>query len=339
MKKILHISHHEGCFSDLKHLFPRIGISIENFGKIKEYNITEKIANDYWNKYKDYFNSFDLIITSDTSALSRIFIREDFNKKLLIWVCNRFDSFFGKENEGKNKEEIFPDKKFYELFKYLFETSIENIRIIPFCKFEYYYIKEKFGIEPISDLYITPSGLSANEPIINTFCGEGDVFLFPRHNEKCFSLDKSLSSYNIKYHFGRYNVPRDLEKFKCAIHIPYSISTLTAFEFWNIGLPILVPSVSLLQKLATDNNFWIHCLHRDIEHFSLSKILKYIHFYEKKNESFYIYYDSFDEIKDIIQDISILNWNKRIISEYYNDEFLPSVINKWTLILKDLEIL
>ena len=37
------------------------------------------------------FGKFDVIVTSDTAPLSRIFLQNNWKKPLIIWICNRFD--------------------------------------------------------------------------------------------------------------------------------------------------------------------------------------------------------------------------------------------------------
>ena len=55
------------------------------------YNIGHQRAETVWNRHKDYFDKFDVIVTSDTAPLSRIFLQNGWRKPLIIWVCNRFD--------------------------------------------------------------------------------------------------------------------------------------------------------------------------------------------------------------------------------------------------------
>jgi hypothetical protein len=61
------------------------------FVQSKIYEVTHDRAQKSWNKYKDYYNSFDAILTSDTCPVSRTFLQNGWTKPLIIWICNRFD--------------------------------------------------------------------------------------------------------------------------------------------------------------------------------------------------------------------------------------------------------
>ena len=73
--KILHLSFHYGCISDLDTVFKTLGHEVvHQFNKRKiPYTISEQLAHQLWNQHKNYYNEFDIIITSDTVALYKIF--------------------------------------------------------------------------------------------------------------------------------------------------------------------------------------------------------------------------------------------------------------------------
>ena len=100
MIKVLHLSHHYGCLKDHQYVCDKLGLDLTNklsiwndIIKRDVYCITQEIANSTWKEHKDYFNSFDFIITSDTAPLSRIFLENinEFKGQLIVWVCNRFN--------------------------------------------------------------------------------------------------------------------------------------------------------------------------------------------------------------------------------------------------------
>ena len=118
MLKVLHISFHHGCQNDLEYIAQQLKFDLEfmtySDDSVKGsdiYNITHDRALNNWNKNKDYYNSFDIIITSDTVPLSRIFLQNNFKKKLIIWICNRFDY----AHQPDAKKIGFPDKEYFDL--------------------------------------------------------------------------------------------------------------------------------------------------------------------------------------------------------------------------------
>ena len=101
--------------------------TIQAYEETKMYDVTHKRAQDCWEKNKDYFYTFDGIITSETCPISRTFLQNNWSKLLIIWVCNRFDYAIQPE---------FLDPEFYTLLRsikdrknvYIFgNTFIENI--------------------------------------------------------------------------------------------------------------------------------------------------------------------------------------------------------------------
>ena len=95
--KLLHITFHKGCELDIEYAFTTIGHEIQtmyfNDGETEGgelYKITHDRAQKCWNKHKDYFDTFDGIITSDTCPTCRPFLQNNWSKLLIIWVCNRF---------------------------------------------------------------------------------------------------------------------------------------------------------------------------------------------------------------------------------------------------------
>ena len=101
-----------------------------------------------YKKYKDFYYSFDLIITSDTAPLSRILLQNNYSKKIIIWVCNRFDY----RDEATNTCS-FPDEEYYNIFRR--STNINNVKIASYTEFEYLYAAKYRKIN-IGDLTIKP---------------------------------------------------------------------------------------------------------------------------------------------------------------------------------------
>ena len=71
MTKVLHLSHHYGCLKDHQYVCDKLGLDLTNklsiwndIIKRDVYCITREIANSTWKEHKDYFNSFDFIISA-----------------------------------------------------------------------------------------------------------------------------------------------------------------------------------------------------------------------------------------------------------------------------------
>ena len=122
---VLHISFHKGCLKELESIAPEIGINITSWFVNEDpakydgckcgnaiYNVDKFRAKRVWNLNKDYFDTFDVIFTSDTAPLSRIFLQNNWKKPLIIWVCNRFDYV-----DGGSRNRYFPDTEYYNLIR------------------------------------------------------------------------------------------------------------------------------------------------------------------------------------------------------------------------------
>ncbi len=187
--KVLHISFHTGCINDIKEVAQALGIEVTHW-KVSDdqerfegrhlgnaiYNISQERARALWLRHQDYFNQFDVVITSDTARLARIFFENGWNKPLVIWVCNRFDYMdYGNPRFG------LPDQSYYTSFSKA--LTMPNVQAISYTKIEYIYARNK-GVS-MGDRIIKPMGTAPKNEVINTAIPEhinkvDTLFLFPR---------------------------------------------------------------------------------------------------------------------------------------------------------------
>src|SRR5579872_2660547 len=86
--KVLHLSFHKGCMEDIEQVASELGFDVTSWSIYQlgdkwegswagndSYNIDADRAQRVWNLHHDFFNQFDMIITSDTAPLSRIFLQ------------------------------------------------------------------------------------------------------------------------------------------------------------------------------------------------------------------------------------------------------------------------
>jgi hypothetical protein len=260
--KFLHISFHKGCQNDIQYVCNQFNITLEYMefddgitkNKSHLYNIGHKRANDCWNKYKDYFNSFDAIITSDTAPISRVFLQNNYQKYLIIWVCNRFDY----ANRGCLDCE-FPDQEYYNLIQSA-KTRPKTF-IIGYTAFENFYAKYVRGVD-IGNAVIKPTGCITDvynkytETIVEN--KNNKIFIVPYHNEtNMMNLSKKMSELNIDNYCGKYNGPLDLLSYKGVVHIPYAWSNLALFEGLQLGIVYFIPSIKFYIELSKQKNFWL----------------------------------------------------------------------------------
>lgn len=306
MKKVLHISFHNGCHNDLTYLFNKLdGYQLSflafNDGTKGKYNIGKERAEKYYNKHKEYFNRFDIIITSDTAPISRVFLQSDFldnkDKHLIIWINNRFDYADQATNDCN-----FPDEDYYTLFRD--GNHKENVKIFGYTEFEHLYCERKSidmkypVIKPIgcvSNIY--------NGGLRTEIQDKSDTFIVgPYHNDNIMiNLMEKLKELNIKCYNGRYHGPVDLAEFKGIIHIPYAWSNYALFECVQMGIQYFIPSKEFLFELKKDKNFFWSPPYND-------KDIEYSEWYNPENKDIFVYFNSWDDLR---VKITITNLEKR----------------------------
>ena len=313
--KILHVSFHKGCIKELENVAKCLDWDLSSLyihdlppyefdGKTKGnaiYNIGNERANNIWNKHKDYFNQFDVIITSDTGPLSRIFLQNQYNGKLIVWICNRFDYY-----DGASLDCDFPDRQYYDLLN---KARLKpNVVFASYTEFERIYGLSK-GID-FGDLYIKPCGFSwiigvSRSGLLDT---NQKKFLIPdyisNHNLKLVKICESL---NIPAVCERYNGPDDLKKFKGIIHIPYSWSNLALFENLSNGLVHFIPSAKFMRTLVMQGSFWPN------SNF-IEKDLESSEWYNPDKKDLFVFFDSWQDLKNKIESVNIDEIKKRCIN-------------------------
>lgn len=328
MLKVLHLSFHKGCQNDIEYISKKLNFDLtfmeydDNLSiGLDKYNVTHEKALSSWNKYKDYYNKFDIIITSDTAPISRIFLQNNFEKKLIIWICNRFDY----SNQPSTE---FPDKEYYDLINDA--KNRPNVTIIGYTPFENYYAnnikKLSIGnecIKPIGKIGEIYQNYTSTivEDKKNTF------IIGPYHNDNLMmNLKEKVKSLNIKIFNGRYNGPKDLAEFAGVIHIPYAWSNLALFEGIQLQIPFFIPSLKFLKYLIhtdtdkTDSFFWSPPLIEDVLNLS--------EWYCKDFEKIFIYFDSWNDLKD---KINTLDYEKhKVLLKDIGDKHEKEMLKKWS---------
>lgn len=293
--KLLHLTFHSGCLHEIEVVSKKLSLDLTTwfipdlppyfFDPLSRgcslYNIGHDRAARIWNQHQPFFESFDVILTSDTAALSRIFLQNQWKKPLIIWICNRFDYC-----DGASLDCDFPDKEYYSLFSRA--SGQKNVRIVAYTEFEHLYARSK-GI-PTGNLTIKPSGAYRAEwthsSIPENVVKSETYFLPPYHNEtKFMDLCQHCTKLGVKSYCGRYNGPLDLRDFRGIIHIPYAWSNLALFENLGLGIPCFVPSQAFMRRLISQGAYF-----QDVP-FTKAH-LSTCEWYSGKYSPFIVYFDS-----------------------------------------------
>jgi len=318
--KILHVSHHNGCIGDINYVASELNVQIETLFASWNYNVGYSRAELIWREKEEYFKSFDIVITSDTAPLSRIFLQNGYSGKLVIWVCNRIDYHDHATNDCG-----FPDPGYYGLLR----KNIGNDKVVfaGYTAFENVYSKQK-GVD-FGDLVIRPvAGITKNfsDSGIPIGVNKSDCFFIPPyHNDTIFmNLQVKCESIGIKCFSGRYNGPLDLARFRGVIHIPYAWSNISIFEAIHLQLPYFVPSLRFIKELSLQPNFfWSPPF--QIENITLAE------WYQSDFKDILIYFDSWEDLVHKIDSTDINSVKDKMLA--FSRKHKEIELNKWRDIL------
>ena len=335
--KILHLGFHKGLENELYSIADELNLDLI-FKKFDDgiskgsaiYSVGHNKAKKAWEVFKDYYMKFDIIITSDTAPISRVFLQNgwpDLNKKLIIWVCNRFDYY-----DHASKDCLFPDREYYDLIRGA--NQQKNVHIMGYTKFENYYGKymknTNFGndvTKPIGMLSKKVWNYKSNPD--REIKGKKIKILFfipPYHNDtKMMNLSAQLNNLGISNYNGRYNGPLELADFKGVIHIPYAWSNLALFEAFQLGIIYFIPSKKFIQELAKSPKFfWSPPKKPELFHLS--------EWYDEKHKNLFVFFDSWDDLK---RKIANTNYGKKkgILLEF-GKKHKREMLDKWRKLLE-----
>jgi len=304
--RILHVTYHSGCVISVDYICNKLGYHLETQRANWNYNISQDLADNIWNQNRDYYNSFDCVITSDTAPLSRIFLREQFRGKLIIWVCNRFDY-----NDGATNSVNFPDPGYYDIFKSALNRP--NTFIRSYTKFEHEYAKKYRGIEWDPEVFRPVSIVEkiAKSEFFPSGQKKSDTFLITRyHNDNIYmDLKGVCDKLGIPTYRGEYNGPSDLIGIRGIIHIPYAWSNLAIFENWSIGNVYFIPSKKFLLDLSCQSNFfWSPPFDRGY--------IESSEWYLPEHNDLFIYFNSFDHLVELTKNNELIEKKRNNIINF-----------------------
>jgi hypothetical protein len=253
-KRILHITFHYGTASEVNYVFKKLGYNVELFMALK-YNtirITHDLAESIWRDNEAYFQSFDMIITSDTAALSYPFLLhlDILRPKLLIWICNRF-------NVGMTDGTGEPE--YHNLIRKA--VNHPKVTMVPYTRFETEWCSYH-GME-LTEPVITTIG-RYHEPFIHSrtdmekmfkplstshqFRPDAETVFVPDYHDNRILLD-IFKKHNISFAHGLYTDPYDLKKYKAVISFPDAVCKIFYMEAIQKGITVLIPSKEFLKYL------------------------------------------------------------------------------------------
>ncbi len=337
--RILHLSFHLGCIKEVEYIAAQLdldltswfilGKSLEQFegcnSGIEIYNIYPDRAQRIWEKNKDYFNTFDIIWTSDTAPLSRIFLQNDWKKPLIIWICNRFDYFHVKK----------PDDAYYKQFQEA--TKKDNVWIASYAPYEWLYAYQK-GVH-LNTFTIKPTGGAVQKTDRSDKTQKGvpawvdkknTLFIYPclKTEERLSFVKDQCDRLNIKTYSGYYNGPDDIKDFKGVIFFTYGAwQNISMFENFKSGLVHFLPSISFMEEL-----YRLNAPVSGQRSVILSRLYEFSGWYSKEYRDLLVYYDSWQDLKYKVETTDYGACKQKIVSFARKHE--QEMLHRWSELFK-----
>lgn len=333
--KLLHLTFHKGTELDIEYAFKKLGHDVtamrfddgetEPYGtpyvQSKIYEVTHDRAQKSWNKYHEYYNSFDGIITSDTCPTSRTFLQNNWSKLLIIWICNRFDYSIQPE---------YQDPEFYQLLRDI--PNRPNVYIFGNSRIENIYSTNIKNVN-VGDFVIKPLGKnSISENMFKTYDNGSEIFYVPPyHNEtKLMNLSEKLTSLGIQNKCERFpNHISDLLEYKGGIYIPYAWSTIVFFERIQLGLVTFIPTIRFLMELFQTGNGWF----QPPFHPHFPDTLKISEWYCDEHKDIFVFFDSWEDLVDKVRNTNYEEMTKKVLD--FAKQHEVDTLSRWKSIIDD----
>jgi len=268
------------------------------------YNMTQERASCLWDEHKDFYNGFDVIITSDTAPLSRIFLQGGYAGKVMVYVCNRVDYYDGP-GDG------FPDDAYYKMLRSAMGNP--NVSLI--------------GYTPYEQVYCNRLGVYLEDIIKPCFKANGGIFTshhgyyIPTYQNN-YNFDLKVKAGGLNVLSGRHDGIDHLATFKAVIHLPYHWNGIANSEALSVGVPYYVPSKRFLLELSKENGYWFQNVG------DLEKWIDICDFYDKRYKDWLFYFDSWQDIHDIEPDYNLIR-DLACRVYYENRRKLLNILDRW----------
>jgi hypothetical protein len=338
--KILHLSFHYGCISDLNTVFKLLNHEISHMFCMQTipYHIPEHLAHHLWNTNKDTYNQYDLIITSDTVALSYIFLLHlnELKPHLIILNCNRFT--YGMDYEQKFITSLHHLHKKLNKITYIPYTDFERI----WCGKHNVFLHERaimpIGryLQHINDEALIKECFKELKTNHRTKEKNHTIFLQNYNNHKDFmDLSKFLYDRGISVDFGSYVNIAELQDYLAIVVLPDQFSKYFTFESIQNNLIVILPSPNFLMQLVRQPGYYFN-----IEGSKGQLTQDYINLCEwYKYPECRFYFDSFDELIHIIKNLTPeLIAEKRKWCDFYGKVIIEEHLLQWKHILEKIEL-
>lgn len=324
--KILHVTHHAACRTNIEKICSLLGHTLETQWASWNYNVGISLAHHLWSEYKSYYDKFDVIITSDTAPLSRIFLQGGFRGKLIIWVCNRFDYVDRDTNRCG-----FPKDGYYSIIEHA--TTKKNVKIYSSSRLEHIYAREERGIE-IGTKVLQPylyMDAGDDSPFPASY-DKSKTFLIPNRANEIDFIDVQTKCNELGIIACRTGWPgtAGLKDIRGIIHIPYSWFTFFLFENLSLGNVFFVPDKELFTEFIHSPGFWVQNPRQCLDH------MDDMEWFQDEKKDLFAHFSSWENLKELTLNDEFIFQKKEIVKAFV-PEYNKRILAEWDSAFRDWE--
>lgn len=349
--KLFNLDCHISVIADLKKIFEDLGHSVDSWS-ISGHNwvfdreptevdiinqnswqhIDKDMCDNFYDRYSDELSIYDAFICTYPISFSMLY--EKFKKPIILQIPIRYETPF------------YNDASKWDEFNQYLRKGIDEGMIIPVANsdydkkyFEFFVNRECELIPNICDYTKTNWN-----PTINKFL---------YYSRLPITLNDSIIDKNS---LGKYKW-EDIASYKGIVMIPYTCSTMSIFEYYTSNIPLFCPSKKFICELYEKyNNYvlseltWngtfrlisgsvIECDRtRDPNDYTniniMSEWIEYSDFYNEKWMPYITYFDSFEELSNILDTTNIFDISKNM--KEFNILRKERIYDKWDNILQNI---
>jgi len=278
-------------------------------------NIDDYMIQKFNIEYEQVLSEYDGFIVTHAPVFALIY--EQYNKPIIVINSCRFDQPFCWNNNIKG-------------FEWLVEGlhRLKNkglLHIFSNNKADQEYLLRGSGLE--SD-YI-PSLCDYTEAPYNPIKSQFVLYNPSSLIHTC--KDPKNSPIAPKPSFGY--TWKELHSYKAIVHMPYEISTMSIFEQYTAGIPMLFPSKQFYKECCKNGSINNQSIYGNLVKTDLDFWLEHADFYNNDVFKNIIFFNSFDEILDIYNNFKYpgIEVIEKTLSEHKNN-----ILWKWYIFLEKL---
>ena len=283
-------------------------------------NIDQEMCDRFYSRYRFDLDEYDGFIHSYPPAFAMLF--EKWNKPIYTIACTRYEFPCGSGNNGS-----------VERLRWLNDGLIQGyksgqIKLIANNLYDKHYAENFCG----GEWTFIPSICCYLEDL--TCHGDmKSILIWDRNRD---GLRREIRHPRVHQRFSISEVydRRSLVQHSGIVHIPYNVSIMSAFEHYAMGIPMFVPSPSLLMKWVAEGRDVLnevsfpHNLNRGMQ----LEWIKLADWYDTNNMPFVCQFNSFPELYDLLD-----SQDRPVVTKLMKDFYLEKkqrVLATWREVLK-----